>query len=177
MASIPTHENSWADQWDYNPDPLPASVTKKSSAGGSAKAKYGKKVEEGFGKTKAVAANGMAKVKVGARFGLHWIKDKFHKTTGKQFDCSYSDRRVSMESTRPNRTSADQGAGSNQDTAPVSDTKASSGEGAKASHTKKVEEGFERIKTAASIGMNRVKIVGHLGINWIKGKYKSSRKQ
>ncbi|KAB2624655.1 hypothetical protein D8674_016315 [Pyrus ussuriensis x Pyrus communis] len=90
MASIPTHENSWADQWDYNPDPLPASVTKKSSAAGSAKVKYGKKVEEGFGKTKAVAANGMAKVKVGARCGLHWIKDKFHKTTGKQRVCPWN---------------------------------------------------------------------------------------
>ncbi|CAN6550641.1 unnamed protein product [Malus baccata var. baccata] len=82
MASIPNHENSWADQWDYNPDPLPASVTK--SSGGGAKAKYGKKVEEGFGKTKAVAANGMNKVKVGTQFGFHWIKDKCQKTTGKQ---------------------------------------------------------------------------------------------
>ena len=83
-----------------------------------------------------------------------------------------------MESTGPNRTPRpDQGYSSNQDSASVSETKRRSGDGAKVSHTKKVEEGCERIKTAASNGMNRVKIAAHLGINWIKGRYKSSRKQ
>ncbi|PQQ03990.1 hypothetical protein Pyn_19355 [Prunus yedoensis var. nudiflora] len=79
-SSISNHENSWADQWDYtNPDPLPVSETKNSSG---AKAKYAKKVEEGFGKTKEVASNGMNKVKSGAQSGFHWIKDKYQKTTG-----------------------------------------------------------------------------------------------
>ncbi|TQD69751.1 hypothetical protein C1H46_044715 [Malus baccata] len=83
-----------------------------------------------------------------------------------------------MESTGPNRTpQPDQGYSSNHDSASVSETKTSSGDGSKVSHTKKVEEGLERIKNVASNGMNRVKIAAHLGINWIKGRYKSSRKQ
>lgn len=75
---------SWADQWDYNPDPVPE--TKKShggDGGGGARAKYSRKVEEGLGKTKAAASTGMKKVKGGASVGLHWIKDKCQKTTQK----------------------------------------------------------------------------------------------
>ncbi|KAJ0939737.1 hypothetical protein HanRHA438_Chr02g0064601 [Helianthus annuus] len=42
--------NSWADQWDHNPDPMPASstYTKKKTGGG-------------IGKTKEVAATGAKK--------------------------------------------------------------------------------------------------------------------
>ncbi|XXG75223.1 hypothetical protein AAC387_Pa07g3779 [Persea americana] len=68
---------SWADQWDYsNPDPIPE---KKEST----KAKYGKKVGDGLGKTKAVATTGMKKVKEGTTFGFHWIKEKYNKKTQK----------------------------------------------------------------------------------------------
>ncbi|KAG9449510.1 hypothetical protein H6P81_009475 [Aristolochia fimbriata] len=68
-------ETSWADQWDYGgSDPAPA--TKKQSA----KDKYGKKVGEGFDKTKAVAATGMKKVKEGTLTGFHWVKDKYQKS-------------------------------------------------------------------------------------------------
>ncbi|KAF8399342.1 hypothetical protein HHK36_015207 [Tetracentron sinense] len=54
--------NSWADQWDYsNPDPVPD----QNKKGDGATAKVGKKVGEGFGKTKAVASTGIKKVKEG----------------------------------------------------------------------------------------------------------------
>lgn len=81
-ASTNSYEmTSWADQWDSNPDPFPANYDQPKT---STKAKYGKKVEEGFGKTKSVASTGMKKVKTGAHVGFHWIKDKYNKTTGKQ---------------------------------------------------------------------------------------------
>lgn len=81
-ASTNSYEmTSWADQWDSNPDPFPANYDQSKT---STKAKYGKKVEEGFGKTKSVASTGMKKVKTGAHVGFHWIKDKYNKTTGKQ---------------------------------------------------------------------------------------------
>ncbi|KAG6650919.1 hypothetical protein I3843_06G071300 [Carya illinoinensis] len=74
---------SWADQWDYsNPDPVPD--TKNSSHGGGAKGKYSRKVEDGFGKTKAAASTGVKKVKEGASLGFHWIKDKYQNTTQKR---------------------------------------------------------------------------------------------
>ncbi|EOY00322.1 CDP-diacylglycerol--glycerol-3-phosphate 3-phosphatidyltransferase, putative [Theobroma cacao] len=72
---------SWADQWDYGPDPLPAEPSKSSSGG--AKAKCSKKVEDGLGKTKAAAVTGMKKAKVGAAAGINWIKEKCSKTTQK----------------------------------------------------------------------------------------------
>ncbi|XP_077216863.1 uncharacterized protein LOC143851352 [Tasmannia lanceolata] len=69
--------NTWADQWDYsNPDPIPE---KKESATN----KYGKKVGNGFEKTKAVASTGMKKVKTGTTTGFQWIKDKYNKRTQK----------------------------------------------------------------------------------------------
>ncbi|KAL0369797.1 UNVERIFIED_CONTAM: hypothetical protein Sradi_1198000 [Sesamum radiatum] len=71
---------SWADQWDTSSDPLPE---KKKSGGGGAAAKYGKKVGEGLGKTKAVASTGVKKVKEGTSVGFRWIKDKYQKTTQK----------------------------------------------------------------------------------------------
>lgn len=86
MESNGANGASWADQWDYNPDPVPYE-TKKShgaAAAGGAREKYSKKVEEGFGKTKAAASTGLKKVKGGASVGLHWIKDKCQKTTQKR---------------------------------------------------------------------------------------------
>ncbi|XP_068641088.1 uncharacterized protein [Aristolochia californica] len=78
MNGNSSYETSWADQWDYgNSDPLPE---KKQST----KDKYGKKVGEGFDKTKAVAATGMRKVKDGTVTGFHWIKDKYQKKTQKR---------------------------------------------------------------------------------------------
>ncbi|KAB1207822.1 hypothetical protein CJ030_MR7G024827 [Morella rubra] len=67
--------NSWADQWD--PEPMPGN---KSRGGRGQKGKHSKRVEEGWGKTKAVASTGAKKVKEGASVSFHWIKDKCHKT-------------------------------------------------------------------------------------------------
>ncbi|PIN26410.1 hypothetical protein CDL12_00825 [Handroanthus impetiginosus] len=67
---------SWADQWDTGTDPLPE---KKKSSGGGAVAKYGKKVGEGLGKTKAAATVGVKKVKQGTSLGFQWIKEKCQK--------------------------------------------------------------------------------------------------
>lgn len=80
MAENNSYETSWADQWDYNPDPV--SHDKKNSTTSST-AKYKQKVGEGLGKTKAVAATGMKKVKEGTSVGFQWIKDKYHKTNQK----------------------------------------------------------------------------------------------
>ena len=71
---------SWANQWDYGPDPLP---TEPSKSSGGAKAKYSKKVEDGLGKTKAAAVTGMKKAKVGAAAGINWIKQKCSTKTQK----------------------------------------------------------------------------------------------
>ncbi|XP_042497259.1 uncharacterized protein LOC122076046 [Macadamia integrifolia] len=74
---------SWADQCDYsNPDPVPQTTKTSTNKGGNT-VKYGKKVGEGLGKTKAVASTGFKKVKEGTTVGFHWIKDKCHKTTQK----------------------------------------------------------------------------------------------
>uniref|UniRef100_A0A7N0VMH8 CDP-diacylglycerol-glycerol-3-phosphate 3-phosphatidyltransferase n=1 Tax=Kalanchoe fedtschenkoi TaxID=63787 RepID=A0A7N0VMH8_KALFE len=71
---------SWADQWDTRSD-YPGEP--KHNSGGGGAEKYKKKVGEGLEKTKTVAATGFKKVKVGTSAGLHWIKDKYHKTTSK----------------------------------------------------------------------------------------------
>nr|XP_011463394.1 PREDICTED: uncharacterized protein LOC105351248 [Fragaria vesca subsp. vesca] len=82
MAASNSYEvTSWADQWDEGPDPYPANYDPSKT---STKAKYTKKAGEGLEKTKSVASSGMKKVKTGAHVGFHWIKDKYHKTTGKQ---------------------------------------------------------------------------------------------
>ncbi|XVF84879.1 hypothetical protein PTKIN_Ptkin17bG0074600 [Pterospermum kingtungense] len=60
MEPHSSYGTSWADQWDYGPDPLP---TEPSKSSGGAKAKYSKKVEDGLGRTKAAAATGMKKAK------------------------------------------------------------------------------------------------------------------
>ncbi|KAL4559255.1 hypothetical protein LXL04_031390 [Taraxacum kok-saghyz] len=59
--------NSWADQWDTEPEYYDGYPGSKA----------------GHGKSKAVAATGMQKVKKGTTFGFHWIKEKYHKTTHK----------------------------------------------------------------------------------------------
>ncbi|OMO50794.1 hypothetical protein COLO4_37881 [Corchorus olitorius] len=82
MESHGSYGTSWADQWDYGPDPQPTETSKTN--GGGAKAKYSKKVEDGLGKTKAVAVTGVKKAKVGASAGIKWIKEKCSKTTQKQ---------------------------------------------------------------------------------------------
>ncbi|KAM7479940.1 hypothetical protein LguiA_028153 [Lonicera macranthoides] len=77
MEGNSSYGTSWADQWDNGPDPAPAHVQT------GPRAKYGKKVGDGFGKTKAVASNGMKKVKSGTSVGIQWIKSKYQKTTQK----------------------------------------------------------------------------------------------
>lgn len=72
---------SWADQWDYNPDPAPAESNKKKT--GLATAKYKEKMGEGLVKTKTVASHGVKKVKEGTTVGIQWIKAKCQKTTHK----------------------------------------------------------------------------------------------
>ncbi|XP_057950760.1 uncharacterized protein LOC131145604 [Malania oleifera] len=81
MERCSSYGASWADQWDDGGKPEPAAETKKS---GGATTKYRKKVGEGLGKTKAVASNGMKKVKEGTVVGFQWIKDKYQKTTHKR---------------------------------------------------------------------------------------------
>ncbi|KAG9152814.1 hypothetical protein Leryth_017640 [Lithospermum erythrorhizon] len=76
------NDSSWADQWDFNPDPKPLNTKKNNSSGGGMN-KYGQKVGEGLGKTKAVAATGFKKVKNGTSAGFSWIKEKYQKTTQK----------------------------------------------------------------------------------------------
>lgn len=67
-----------------NTDPVPECDQAKNSSGG-AKTKYIKKVEEGFGRLKEKASNGVNRVKIGAHLGPQWIKDKYHnKTNTKQ---------------------------------------------------------------------------------------------
>ncbi|KAB5524919.1 hypothetical protein DKX38_022668 [Salix brachista] len=81
MSGNTSHETSWADQWDYNPDP--AVYHDKSSGRDDSTAKYKQKVGEGFGKTKQAASTGIKKVKEGTSVGYNWIKDKCQKTTQK----------------------------------------------------------------------------------------------
>ncbi|KAK6249435.1 hypothetical protein SCA6_003440 [Theobroma cacao] len=76
-----SYGTSWADQWDYS-DPTPVSTTQNKNTKSST-AKYKQKVGEGLGKTKAVASTGVKKVKEGTSLGIHWIKEKYHKTTQK----------------------------------------------------------------------------------------------
>lgn len=73
--------SSWAEQWDYNHHETGSGGG--GGGGGSARSKYTKKFGEGFAKTKAVASTGVKKMKGGASLGLHWIKDKYQKTTRK----------------------------------------------------------------------------------------------
>ncbi|KAI3736765.1 hypothetical protein L2E82_26750 [Cichorium intybus] len=68
--------NSWADQWDPEPEYYNDYPGNKSSHGKS-------KVGEGLDKSKAVAATGMKKIKKGTTLGFYWIKEKYHKTTHK----------------------------------------------------------------------------------------------
>ncbi|KAG8366219.1 hypothetical protein BUALT_Bualt17G0053800 [Buddleja alternifolia] len=67
-----SYETSWADQWD--PEPLYTNPTPTTSGNSSSKFS---------GKTKAAASTGVKKVKAGATAGIHWIKNKYQKTTQK----------------------------------------------------------------------------------------------
>lgn len=81
MESNGSYGTSWADQWDTSePKPIPVS---KRTLGDRPKGKFSQKMEDGFDKTKAAASHGVMRVKVGATIGVRWIKDKYHKTTGK----------------------------------------------------------------------------------------------
>lgn len=82
MSGNSSHETSWADQWDYNPDPAVYDHSNDSSSDSTAK--YKQKVVEGLGKTKQVASTGIKKVKEGTSVGFNWIKDKYQKTTQKR---------------------------------------------------------------------------------------------
>ena len=84
MEVSTSYGTSWADQWDNGPDPVFVEAN-NSSGGGGVKAKYGKKVGEGLGKTKTAASRGVTKVKEGTSVGVQWIKDKYHKTTLKRW--------------------------------------------------------------------------------------------
>ncbi|KAL9267304.1 hypothetical protein AKJ16_DCAP16355, partial [Drosera capensis] len=79
-----SYETSWADQWDPNVafDSSRKTGGSGKPGGGGAKAKYGKKMEEGLVKTKDVAVVGMKKVKVGATVGFNWIKDNDYQVLG-----------------------------------------------------------------------------------------------
>ncbi|KAK9063195.1 hypothetical protein SSX86_017065 [Deinandra increscens subsp. villosa] len=84
MSGNNSYGSSWADQWDHNPDPMPAANFSKNTGGGGGgvAGKYGKKVGV---KTKEVAVTGAKKVKHGASIGIQWIKDKYHKTTAQKY--------------------------------------------------------------------------------------------
>ncbi|KAG6396522.1 hypothetical protein SASPL_142673 [Salvia splendens] len=73
MASNTSYETSWAAQWD--PEPLYSHPATNTNSG-SATSKF-------TGKTKAAASTGVKKVKTGAAAGIHWIKNKYQKTTNK----------------------------------------------------------------------------------------------
>ncbi|KAF9623315.1 hypothetical protein IFM89_000804 [Coptis chinensis] len=82
MEKSNSYGASWADQWDYsNPDPVHTEDPNKKKSGTSNK--YGKKVGEGFDKTKAVASTGMKKVKEGTTLGFNWVKEKYNKRNQK----------------------------------------------------------------------------------------------
>ncbi|KAI3723093.1 hypothetical protein L2E82_34437 [Cichorium intybus] len=53
-----------------------------------------KKVGEGFGKMKEVAATGAKKVKQGTSIGLQWIKDNFMLVTGEKENTVATSERV-----------------------------------------------------------------------------------
>ncbi|PSR95848.1 hypothetical protein CEY00_Acc21981 [Actinidia chinensis var. chinensis] len=75
----------WSDQLDNGPAPAHVEPNEiGGGGGGGVKAKYGKKIGEGLGKTKAVASSGVRKVKEGSSAGVQWIKEKYHKTTHKR---------------------------------------------------------------------------------------------
>jgi hypothetical protein len=82
MAGNSSYETSWADQWDYNKDPVV--YRNKDGSSSNSTAKYKQKVGEGLGKTKQVASIGFKKVKEGTSVGFQWIKEKYQKTTQKR---------------------------------------------------------------------------------------------
>ncbi|XAR65412.1 hypothetical protein NMG60_11009538 [Bertholletia excelsa] len=83
MESNGSYGTSWADQWDNGPDPLAVQPRRLGGGSGGRMEKVKDKVGEGFGKTKAAASTGVKKVKEGTTAGIHWLKDKYYKTTHK----------------------------------------------------------------------------------------------
>ncbi|PWA97095.1 hypothetical protein CTI12_AA032560 [Artemisia annua] len=71
--------NSWADQWDPEPDYYNGYSGSSKTGNSNIKSKVG----ESFGKSKAVATTGLKKVTKGTTLGFQWIKEKCHKTTHK----------------------------------------------------------------------------------------------
>lgn len=78
-----SYGNSWADQWESNTDDRNHYTSLDNNKSTSSGSKYGKKLGEGLGKTKAVASVGVKKVKEGSSLTFQWIKNKYTKTTQK----------------------------------------------------------------------------------------------
>ncbi|WOG99511.1 hypothetical protein DCAR_0518864 [Daucus carota subsp. sativus] len=75
-----SHDKSWADQWDSNPDRFLNNSNVSHDSRGS---KYGKKVNEGLGKTKAAAYVGFKKMKAATFVCSRWIKQKYQARANK----------------------------------------------------------------------------------------------
>ncbi|KAL8250428.1 hypothetical protein R6Q59_034121 [Mikania micrantha] len=65
----------WADHTDTQTEYVYPTQSNRS--------KIKDKLEDGLEKTKTVAATGFKKIKHGSTVGIHWIKQKYHKTTHK----------------------------------------------------------------------------------------------
>ncbi|WOG95229.1 hypothetical protein DCAR_0414537 [Daucus carota subsp. sativus] len=78
-----SYGNTWADQWESNPDDRSHYTSLQDNNKSAGSSKYGKKLEQGLGKTKAVASVGVKKVKQGSSLTFQWIKNKYTKTTQK----------------------------------------------------------------------------------------------
>lgn len=77
-----SYDKTWADQWDSNDHPdqfLNNSHVGHDSRG----SKYGKKVGEGLGKTKAAASIGYQKMKKATFVCSRWIKQKYQARANK----------------------------------------------------------------------------------------------
>lgn len=65
----------WDDQYDTQTVYVYPAYTNRST--------IRDKLEDGFEKTKSVASSGFKKIKSGSSVGIHWIKNKYYKTTHK----------------------------------------------------------------------------------------------
>ncbi|XAR50132.1 hypothetical protein NMG60_11004376 [Bertholletia excelsa] len=144
--AISSYGTSWADQWDSDPDPIPVETRK---TGGRRGIGMKAKVNEGLGKTKAVASTGVRKVKEGTSHGFHWIKDNSYGTSwADQWD-------------------------SNPDPISVETGKTGGGDGGIGMKAK-VSKGLGKTKAAASTGVRKVKEGTSHGFHWIKDKYRKT---
>lgn len=75
-----SYDKSWADQWDSNPD---QHLNNSQVSHDSKSSKYGKKVGQGLGKTKAVASVGYKKMKKVTFVCSRWIKQKYQARVNK----------------------------------------------------------------------------------------------